>query len=78
MNRTTNRSSMGTRDRVKPFSYEIDFQWADRSATDTGGMGCYGPAPLGTPQLIHEVDRTILEPTIHGMCMEREFSIASC
>ncbi|KAL8953965.1 MAG: hypothetical protein Q9222_000175 [Ikaeria aurantiellina] len=35
------------------------------------GMGCYGPAPVATPQLIDEVHRTILEPTIHGMCMER-------
>jgi phosphoribosylamine--glycine ligase/phosphoribosylformylglycinamidine cyclo-ligase len=37
----------------------------------TGGMGCYAPAPIGTPQLIEEVHRTILEPTIHGMRKER-------
>lgn len=38
---------------------------------NTGGMGCYAPTPIGTPQLIEEVHRTILEPTIRGMRQER-------
>ena len=54
------------------------FSVADRCVADTGGMGCYGPAPLATPQLIKEVHRTILEPTIRGMCMEREFFTSNC
>lgn len=37
---------------------------------NTGGMGCYAPAPLATPQLIDEVHRTILQPTIDGMKKE--------
>jgi phosphoribosylamine---glycine ligase len=34
---------------------------------NTGGMGAYCPAPLGTPQLLAEVDTTILVPTVHAM-----------
>ncbi|CAO3666861.1 hypothetical protein G6F70_004244 [Rhizopus microsporus] len=34
---------------------------------NTGGMGCYAPTPIGTPALIEEVKRTILQPTIDGM-----------
>ena len=69
---------METRDRVKLLFINFVSQWANRRAADTGGMGSYGPAPLATPQLIHEVHRTILEPTINGMCMEREFFVSSC
>ncbi|KAL8728841.1 MAG: hypothetical protein Q9181_005205 [Wetmoreana brouardii] len=38
---------------------------------NTGGMGCYAPTPIGTPDLIEEIHRTILNPTIHGMRKER-------
>ncbi|KAI4194217.1 MAG: hypothetical protein LQ350_007901 [Teloschistes chrysophthalmus] len=38
---------------------------------NTGGMGCYAPAPVGTPELIEEVHRKILNPTIQGMRKER-------
>ena len=34
---------------------------------NTGGMGCYAPAPLATLDLISEIRRTITEPTIEGM-----------
>ena len=34
---------------------------------NTGGMGAYAPAPLGTPQFINQVRRTILEPAVEGM-----------
>lgn len=34
---------------------------------NTGGMGCYAPAPLATPSLIDEVHRTILQPTVDWM-----------
>lgn len=34
---------------------------------NTGGMGCYAPAPLATPELIEEVHRTILQPTVEWM-----------
>ncbi|CEP08327.1 hypothetical protein [Parasitella parasitica] len=34
---------------------------------NTGGMGCYCPTPIGTPDLIEQVKRTILQPTIDGM-----------
>ncbi|KAK4146364.1 phosphoribosylglycinamide synthetase [Dichotomopilus funicola] len=34
---------------------------------NTGGMGCYAPTQLATPQLIARVEREILQPTIDGM-----------
>jgi phosphoribosylamine--glycine ligase len=34
---------------------------------NTGGMGAYCPAPLGTPELIEEIEQTVLVPTVHAM-----------
>ncbi|OZJ04461.1 Bifunctional purine biosynthetic protein ADE1 [Bifiguratus adelaidae] len=34
---------------------------------NTGGMGCYAPTPVGTPALLEEVQRTIIQPSIDGM-----------
>jgi phosphoribosylamine---glycine ligase len=38
---------------------------------NTGGMGAYCPAPLGTAELLAEVDSTILVPTIHALKRSR-------
>ncbi|KAL8912112.1 MAG: hypothetical protein Q9171_002828 [Xanthocarpia ochracea] len=38
---------------------------------NTGGMGCYAPAPIADAKLIEEVHRTILQPTVDGMRKER-------
>ena len=38
---------------------------------NTGGMGCYGPAPIATSQLIEEIHRIVLQPTIDGMRRQR-------
>jgi phosphoribosylamine--glycine ligase len=38
---------------------------------NTGGMGAYCPAPLGTPQLLDVIDRDILVPTVHAMKRRR-------
>jgi phosphoribosylamine--glycine ligase len=37
---------------------------------NTGGMGAYAPAPLMTPALLDEVQRTVLQPTIDGLAAE--------
>ncbi len=37
---------------------------------NTGGMGAYAPAPLGTPQLLERVQREVVEPTLRGMRSE--------
>jgi len=37
---------------------------------NTGGMGCYAPAPLVTPELMDEIVRTILQPVVDGMRAE--------
>jgi phosphoribosylamine--glycine ligase len=37
---------------------------------NTGGMGAYAPAPIMTPELIEEVSRTIISPTLNGMRAE--------
>lgn len=34
---------------------------------NTGGMGAYCPAPIGTPALLKEIKESILQPTIDGM-----------
>ncbi|VTS03391.1 phosphoribosylamine--glycine ligase : Phosphoribosylamine--glycine ligase OS=Rhodopirellula sp. SWK7 GN=purD PE=3 SV=1: GARS_N: GARS_A: GARS_C [Gemmata massiliana] len=34
---------------------------------NTGGMGAYCPAPIATPELMKEWDRTVFFPTIHAM-----------
>src|SRR5262249_18243699 len=38
---------------------------------NTGGMGAYCPAPLGTPELVQEVERSILVPTVHALKRSR-------
>jgi phosphoribosylamine--glycine ligase len=39
---------------------------------NTGGMGAYCPAPLGTPELLDAIDREILVPTVHAMKRRRQ------
>lgn len=34
---------------------------------NTGGMGAYAPAPVATPKLLNEIDKTIIKPTIDGL-----------
>ncbi|GMG40084.1 unnamed protein product [Ambrosiozyma monospora] len=34
---------------------------------NTGGMGAYAPAPIGTPKLLDQIRATILKPSIDGM-----------
>lgn len=38
---------------------------------NTGGMGCYAPTKIATKELISEIERTILQPTIDGMRKDR-------
>ncbi len=38
---------------------------------NTGGMGAYCPAPIGTPELLEAVDRDVLVPTVHAMKRRR-------
>jgi phosphoribosylamine--glycine ligase len=37
---------------------------------NTGGMGAYAPAPVVTPDILEEVERTILRRTLDGMAAE--------
>ena len=34
---------------------------------NTGGMGAYAPAPVATPKLLNEIDKTVIKPTIDGL-----------
>jgi phosphoribosylamine--glycine ligase len=38
---------------------------------NTGGMGAYCPAPAGTPELMAQVEESILVPTVHAMKRSR-------
>lgn len=37
---------------------------------NTGGMGTYAPTPVSTPELLAEIDRTVLHPTIAALRTE--------
>ena len=37
---------------------------------NTGGMGTFCPPPFATPELIHQVMRDIIEPTVKGMAAD--------
>nr|POE61836.1 bifunctional purine biosynthetic protein ade1 [Quercus suber] len=37
---------------------------------NTGGMGTYAPTPLASKQILDEIERTVLRPTIDGMAKE--------
>jgi phosphoribosylamine--glycine ligase len=39
---------------------------------NTGGMGAYCPAPLGTPELLQTIDESILVPTVHALKRSRK------
>jgi phosphoribosylamine--glycine ligase len=39
---------------------------------NTGGMGAYCPAPIGTPELLQTVDESILVPTVHALKRSRK------
>jgi phosphoribosylamine--glycine ligase len=39
---------------------------------NTGGMGAYCPAPLGTPELLQKVEEQILVPTVHALKRSRK------
>ncbi len=43
----------------------------DDKGPNTGGMGAYCPAPLGTPELLDSIDREVLVPTVHAMKRRR-------
>lgn len=62
--------SDGSTIRSLPAAQDHKQVYDDDKGPNTGGMGCYAPAPLATPQLIDEVHRTILQPTIDGMRQE--------
>ena len=44
----------------------------DDQGPNTGGMGAYCPAPLGTPKLLAEVDADVLVPTVHALKRSRK------
>lgn len=37
---------------------------------NTGGMGAFAPSPLATPELLAEVERTVLRPALAGMAAD--------
>jgi phosphoribosylamine--glycine ligase len=37
---------------------------------NTGGMGAYAPAPICSPELLHQIETTVLQPAIEGMQQE--------
>lgn len=62
--------SDGSKIRSLPAAQDHKQVYDNDKGPNTGGMGCYAPAPLATPHLVEEVHRTILQPTIDGMRKE--------
>jgi phosphoribosylamine--glycine ligase/phosphoribosylformylglycinamidine cyclo-ligase len=44
---------------------------------NTGGMGCYAPTPISSKQVLEEIDRTIVQPSIDGMRREGQYTALS-
>ncbi|PWY78625.1 phosphoribosylamine-glycine ligase [Aspergillus eucalypticola CBS 122712] len=34
---------------------------------NTGGMGCYAPTPISSPEVLAQIDRSIIQPSVDGM-----------
>jgi phosphoribosylamine--glycine ligase len=60
----------GKHARIMPAAQDHKRVWDDDAGPNTGGMGAIAPAPLATPALIEQIDRTILQPTLAGMAAE--------
>jgi phosphoribosylamine--glycine ligase len=46
--------------------------WDHDEGPNTGGMGAYCPTPLATPELMREIESTILVPTVHALKRRRQ------
>ena len=40
------------------------------TGSNTGGMGAYAPAPVATPEILQQIVKECLQPTINGMRKE--------
>jgi phosphoribosylamine--glycine ligase len=54
---------------ILPFEATQDHKRAfdNDEGPNTGGMGAYCPAPLATPELVHNIEQSILVPTVHAL-----------
>jgi phosphoribosylamine---glycine ligase len=59
--------SDGTHTALMPAAQDHKRAYDGDRGPNTGGMGAYAPAPLATPELLAEVQRTVLQPTLDGM-----------
>jgi phosphoribosylamine--glycine ligase len=59
---------------IVPLEPTQDYKAAfdDDKGPNTGGMGAYCPAPLGTPELLDLIERDVLVPTVHAMKRRRQ------
>lgn len=60
----------GERYAVLPAAQDHKRVFDNDQGKNTGGMGAYAPAPVMTPALLDEVERTIIRPTLDGMRAE--------
>ncbi len=55
---------------IFPTAQDYKRQLDGDQGPNTGGMGSYAPAPIATPELVDEVRRRVIEPTLAGMTEE--------
>jgi phosphoribosylamine--glycine ligase len=60
----------GERMVVLPAAQDHKRRFDGDQGPNTGGMGAYAPAPAATPELLDQVRRQVLEPTVAGMAAE--------
>ena len=62
--------SDGTNVCLFPAAQDHKRVYDDDQGPNTGGMGAYAPAPLGTPSLMEEIKSRVIQPAIDGMRAE--------
>jgi phosphoribosylamine---glycine ligase len=60
----------GTRALILPVAQDHKRIFDGDRGPNTGGMGTYAPAPLVTPELMAQIERTIVQPVLDGMRSE--------
>lgn len=55
---------------IMPPAQDHKRAWDDDAGPNTGGMGAFAPSPLATPELVKQIEETILYPTLEGMAAE--------
>ncbi|MBA3530985.1 MAG: phosphoribosylamine--glycine ligase, partial [Ardenticatenales bacterium] len=57
----------GTHYRLMPAAQDHKRLRDGGEGPNTGGMGAFAPSPLATPEVLHEIEARVIQPTLEGM-----------